>query len=82
LDAYNNFYRFSNLQGFAKTIKWITEKKDLSRGGGSEPGRPKSGGLPGAWLAEMVSRRPIQIGRRGFIFSAALHARTRGSPAG
>jgi hypothetical protein len=82
LVAYNNFYRFSNLQGFAKTIKWITEKKDLGRGGGSEPGRPKSSGLPGAWLAETVSHRPIQIGRRDIIFSTALHARARGSPAG
>jgi hypothetical protein len=29
LDAQNNFYGFSNLQGFAKTLKGVTEKKGV-----------------------------------------------------
>jgi hypothetical protein len=29
LDAKNNFYGFSNLQGFAKILKGVTEKKGV-----------------------------------------------------
>jgi hypothetical protein len=48
LGASNNFYGFLILQGFSEKGKITSLKKKKSgRGVGSEPGRPKPGGLPG-----------------------------------
>jgi hypothetical protein len=66
---------FQTCRDFAKSSKEFQKKNRSGRGCDSEPGRPKSGGLPGARLAEAVCHHPIQIGRRaGFLLRGAAHA--------
>jgi hypothetical protein len=66
---------FQTCGDFAKSSKEFQKKNRSGRGCGSEPGRPKSGGLPGARLAESVRRRLIQIGRRaGLLLRGTAHA--------
>jgi uncharacterized membrane protein YsdA (DUF1294 family) len=80
LDEQINFYEFLELPGINKKVKRFTKKK--SRVEAADLSRPaQSGGLPGACLAKVVSRHPIQIKRRGVIVPAALHARAIGGPA-
>jgi hypothetical protein len=47
LDSQIYFYEFLNLTGIYKMNKQDMLKKVMGQGSGSEPGRPKSIGLPG-----------------------------------
>jgi hypothetical protein len=60
LDLQNYFYPFLNLAGICKKGKIkLLKKKRTDRGGGREPGRPRSAGLPGPGAAEVVRHCPI-----------------------
>jgi hypothetical protein len=62
LDAQINFHAFLNQAGNNKKIIDLGKKSKWARTGEAgryEPGRPRSGGLPAAWLGEMVSHRQI-----------------------
>jgi hypothetical protein len=62
LDAQINFHAFLNLAGNNKKRIDLGKKGKRARtweAGKSEPGRPRSDGLPMAWLGETVSHHPI-----------------------
>jgi hypothetical protein len=66
---------FQTLQGFTNKQNNLLKKKESGRGCGAEPGRPRSGGLPGSGVTEAVRRRPIQIGRHTTLLPrGATHA--------
>jgi hypothetical protein len=74
LDLPNYFYPFLNLAGICKKGKIKSlKKRRMGRGGGREPGQPRSAGLPGPGTVEAVHRCLIQIGWRA---SLLLHVMT------
>jgi hypothetical protein len=69
------FMEFQTCRDLQKHQTDFLRKREAGRGCGAEPGRPKSGGLPGVWLTELVRRRPIQISRcTSFLLRGAAHA--------
>jgi hypothetical protein len=66
---------FQTLQGFTNKQNNLLKKKESGQSCGAEPGRPRSGGLPGSSVTEAVRHRPIQIGRRAALLPrGATHA--------